>query len=143
MPRASGLNQHAILRTFPIFLRRAVEKLTVPDLKNVRCIAQRGFEIVRDHDHGNAHLPVDLVNIIVHGLGERRIQSGHRLIQQDEFSGGAQRAGHKHTLLLAAGELEVTGILQIQNFQCLHVSARDLFFRRAVERTQTDAVQTA
>ena len=86
------------------------------------------------HDDGKALGTVEIRQGVVHIVGGRRIKARHRLVQDQQFSGGAQGPGQQHPLLLTAGQLTVAPVFQFQHPQLSHVHQRPGSFRRRVEK---------
>ena len=87
---------------------------------------------MRDHDDGYA-FPVEIFDQFVQFRGHLRVQSGYRLIQQDDLARRAERPCKQDTLLLTAGKIAVTAVLQIFNCHAAHRFPRKLLFFFSVE----------
>ena len=69
--------------------------------------------VVRDVDDRDAVFLLDLLDLKAHALAQLGVEVGERLIQQQQRRLCHQRAGERHALLLAAGELagDAVGVL--------------------------------
>ncbi len=66
---------------------------------------QRLLLVVGDEHRRHALLSQQRVDLLAHAAAQRRVQRGERLVQQQRLRTSGQRAGERHALLLAAGEL--------------------------------------
>ena len=64
---------------------------------------------------GNAHLLIDVNEVLHHLLGGHRVEGGDRLVRQNDVGALGQRPRQRHALLLAAGELVGAHIRLIEN----------------------------
>ena len=86
----AAVSKAVVCRAAAVFLPRAEEELSVlAQMQHMRRISHRRLEIVGDHDHRDAHLPVDPLDQFVHIDRHKRIQSGDRFVQKDHFPGRA------------------------------------------------------
>ena len=69
----------------------------------MRRIFQRPVHIVRNHDHGDSLVPVQIKNDVVKLLRHHQVQACHRLVQQEQLLRRTERPRQEHPLLLAAG----------------------------------------
>ena len=101
-------------------------------MQNMRRIAECRGDIMRYH-HDRHAFPVEIFNQFVKLCGHLRIQAGYRLIQQDDLACSAERPRKQDTLLLAAGKIAVTAVLQIFNCHTAHRIRRKCLFFLSVE----------
>ena len=80
-------------------------ELRVAELQDVRGVALRRRDVVRDHDDGDAVAEVDELEEVVHLPRRHRVEARDGLVEEQQLAGGAQGAGEQHALLLATGEL--------------------------------------
>ena len=66
---------------------------------------QRLLLVVRDHDGREPELPLQLADLDANLLAQLGIEVGERLVEQQHVGPEDERAGQRHTLLLAAGQL--------------------------------------
>ena len=66
---------------------------------------QRLALVVGDVDGGDAELALDAAELELHLLAQLAVQGGQRLVEQEQVGLEHQRAGDRHALLLAAGQL--------------------------------------
>ena len=66
---------------------------------------QRLFLVVRDVDHGQPELLLDLADLLAHMAAQLGVEVGERLVEQQHLRLQHQRARHRDALLLAAGQL--------------------------------------
>ena len=66
---------------------------------------QRFFLIVRDEDEGDPGLGLETLQLDLHLLAQFQIERGERLVEQKHARARGERAGERHTLLLATGNL--------------------------------------
>ena len=66
---------------------------------------QRLLLVVRHHHGGEAELALQLADLDPHLLAQLGVEIGERLVEQQHVGPDGQRAGQRHALLLAAGEL--------------------------------------
>ena len=112
-------------------------------MQDVRGIGDCLQYIVRNHDDGNSHFPVDALHQPVHGFRHLGIQSRNRLVQYQHFIRSAQGPGQQYPLLLPAGKIPVAGPGQRYNFQLFHGIFRNLFFLTVVKGPQAASPLTA
>ena len=105
--------------------------------------AQGGPQIVGHHHHRHALLPVQVGEGLVQILGRGGVQAGNGLVQDQQAAGGTQGPGQQHPLLLAAGEIPVALVLQLQNPQLAHVHQCRGLLGGGVEEPQPLLVQAA
>ena len=91
-------------------------------MQNLRADAGRAFDVVRNHHHRDAVLPVETADQPVELRSHDRIETGHRLVEQQEPFGRAERPREQDPLLLPARKLPVGPPAQIAD-------------RKAVKRT--------
>ena len=77
----------------------------------MRGIAQRGVNVVRDHDDGHAPALVQIAQRFVKVLHARGVKARDRLVEDEQVICRAQGARKQHALLLPARELAVTLVL--------------------------------
>ena len=70
----------------------------------MRGIAQRGVNVVRNHDDGDVVAEVHKLDEVIQFPRRHGVKSRDRLVEQEELACGAQGAREQHALLLAAGE---------------------------------------
>src|SRR3954470_20062237 len=63
------------------------------------------MRVVRDHDHGLPEVVDRVAQQVEHLVGGLRVEVAGRLVGEHDGRPVDQRAGHRHALLLAAGEL--------------------------------------
>ena len=97
-------------------------------MQDVGGIAEGCVDIVGDHDDCESGRLIDTGDLSVQASGRDRVQARYRLIQKNQLVGGAHSAGQEDPLLLTAGKVPVTLILQIQDLQSLHLFMSALFF---------------
>ena len=68
----------------------------------------RLFLAVRDVDEGDAERGLQLLQLGAHADLQERVERRQRLVEQQRFGIGDQRARQRHALLLAAGQLRRT-----------------------------------
>src|SRR5258705_364651 len=61
--------------------------------------------IVRDEDRGGLRVPENGLDLLPHLRAKVGVQVGERLVEEQQGGSGRQRAGHRHPLLLPAGQL--------------------------------------
>ena len=61
--------------------------------------------VVRDHDEGDADVALDPLELDLHRLAQLEVERAERLVEQQHLRLHDQRAGERHALLHAAGEL--------------------------------------
>ena len=66
---------------------------------------RRGVQVVGDHDDGLAELAHAAAQVVEHLRGRLAVEVAGRLVGEHDVRLGDQRAGDRHPLLLAAGEL--------------------------------------
>ena len=93
-------------------------------MQHLRGIAQRGLDVVRDHDDGDIVAEVDELDEIVQLPRRHGVQPGDRLVEQQQLLRGAQGAREQHALLLAAGERLIALVFQIVDSHALLILQR-------------------
>ena len=84
---------------------------------------------MRDHDHGDAVLTVELFDERIHFRRHLGVKSGNGLIQKQHFLRGAQRAGKQHPLLLPTGQFTIAPPCQPGDLHLVHrIRCKLLFF---------------
>ena len=73
---------------------------------------QRLLLVVGDEDEGDADLVLDGLELLLHPLAEPPVERGERLVEQQDLRPRHQRAGERHPLLLAAGQLADAPVAQ-------------------------------
>ena len=68
--------------------------------------------VVGDVDEGEAHAPLQVLELDAHALAQLGIEIGERLVEQQDRRLDNQRARQRHALLLAAGELSRMALLE-------------------------------
>ena len=106
-------------------------------------VAQGTAYIVCHRHDGDALLLVQVFQRAVQLLGCSRVQPRHRLVQDQQFTGGAQGTRQQHPLLLPAGQLPVAPVLQLQHAQLAHVHQRGGLLLRRVEKPHAPAAEKA
>ena len=71
-------------------------------MENTVCLSQCAADIVGNHDDSDAVLLYAVLENMVKLTGHDGIKAGHRLVQEQEFSRGAECPRKEYTLLLAA-----------------------------------------
>jgi hypothetical protein len=66
---------------------------------------QRLFLVVRDEDGGDAEFALDRADLVAQRHAHLGVERRQRLVEQQQLGLGRQRAGQRHALLLAAGQL--------------------------------------
>ena len=66
---------------------------------------QRLFLVVRHEDRGDAEVLLDLADLLAQRHAHLGVERGKRLVEQQHLRLRRERAGERHALLLAAGEL--------------------------------------
>ena len=66
---------------------------------------ERLLLVVRDVEHGHAHVAVDALDLELHLLAKIPVEGAQRLVHQEEPGVEYQGAGQSHPLLLPAGKL--------------------------------------
>ena len=66
-----------------------------------------------DQDRGDAELALQAPDLAAHGQPQRGVEVGERLVEQQELRLLDQRAGERHALLLAAGQLAGPPVQQL------------------------------
>ena len=100
--------------------------------------------VVLDHDHGDAEILLDVLDPEPHAFGLFDIQAGRRLIQQQQFRFGAQRAAEFDDFAHAVrqiGDQRVAIALQIEERDDLLDLFPMLDFRAAGRRQEGDLRQ--
>ena len=90
---------------------------------------QRLALVVGDEDERDPDLPLDPLELDLHGLAQLEVEGGQRLVQQQRAGQVDQRPGQGDTLLLAAGELRRTAgreLGQAHDVEHLHCPPPDL-----------------
>ncbi len=87
--------------------------------------AAHGAEIVGDEHIGEAQLVLQALQELQDLFRDQRIQGGRRLVANDDFGLGRERAGDADALLLAAGELAGTATGEILGKADLTQELRD------------------
>ena len=89
-----------------LIFRTAPEEALVPaDMQNVFRMAHRTFHIMRDHDDCDPVRIMDMLQNAVKLARDQRIQSGQRLIQQQQLFRRTERPRQQDALLLTAGNV--------------------------------------
>ena len=85
-----------------------------PEIHDPDAVRHReGFLLVVGHEHGgDPELALHLADGAAQFLADLRVQGSEGLIEQQHFGLVRQRARHRHTLLLAAGELRRQPLIQ-------------------------------
>ena len=112
-------------------------------VQNMVGVAQGAAYIVCHRHDGDALLLVQVFQRAVQLLSRRRVQPRHRLVQDQQFPGGAQGTRQQHPLLLPAGQLPVAPVLQLQHAQLAHVHQRGGLLLRRVEKPHAPAAEKA
>ena len=94
---------------------------------------------MRDHDHGDAVLTVDLFDERIHFRRHLGVKSGNGLIKKQHFLRGAQCAGKQHPLLLPTGQLAIAPPCKPCNLHFLHGLRRKFLFFFVIKRTAAAA----
>ena len=126
-----------------LLLRSEKQLALLSQMQDMGGIAQGGVDIMGDHDDCQTGCLVDPGNLRIETAGRNRIKPRHRFIQKDHLLCSAHSPCQQHTLLLTAGEVAVTLVLQFQNLQRLHIFPGTLFFCTGIKRPQAHPVQTA
>ena len=112
-------------------------------MKNMACIVQRSIHIMRNHDNGDAVLLVQVINDAVHFGGNFWVETGNRLVEQQNLLRGAQSTREQNALLLTAGQLSIAAVFHAVQTQLVHHLCGELFFLAVIKGTQTAAPLTA
>ena len=103
---ADEVRDEAVGRALVDFVRRvALEEPPVLQHRHAVGHDQRLLLVVRDHHEGDADLVLQALQLELHGAAELLVERGERLVEQEQARALHQRAGERHALLLAAGEL--------------------------------------
>ena len=94
---------------------------------------------MRDHDHGDAVLTVELFDERIHFRRHLGVKPGNRLIKKQHFLRGAQCAGKQHPLLLPTGQLAIAPPCKPCNLHFLHSLRRKFLFFFVIKRTAAAA----
>ena len=121
--------------TFFVFVLCAEEYL-LADMQDVGRVCLRGGDIMADHENGHAFL-VELADQAIKLCGCLRIETGHRLIQQNDLAGCEACPRQKNPLLLAAGELPVAFPGHPVDAEARHDASDFLFFLMPKKGTKT------
>ena len=87
---------------------------------------------MRDHHGRQSELALQLADFDAHLLAQLGVEIGQRLIEQQHVGPENQRAGQRHALLLAAGQLSrqpLAQVLEAHEAQCLGNLRRHLRLR--------------
>ena len=106
------------------------------DMKDVRTVAERGGDIVGDHDDRDATL-LKVIDEVIHLGRTLRVKSADRLIKQKDLFGCAERSCEKHPLLLSSGQLAEALFPKMLDPHTAHILLRECFFLRTVKRSKT------
>ena len=141
----SAVAQELVIDSAAAVLLLCAEKelALLAEVKDVAGVAEGGVDVVGDHDDRDARLLIDAGDLGVEAPRRDRVQAGDRLVEQDQFLGGTHGAGQKDALLLAAGQVPVALVLQVQDLQGFHILPGARFFRAGVEGPQAHAVEAA
>ena len=95
-----------MVKTFVIKLLAAavVEDVPLAQGDDAFAVAQGVIHLMQRDDHGNAVVLVDVAQGVHHDACRFRVQRGDGLVSENDLRLLHQRAGNRHTLLLAAGE---------------------------------------
>ena len=110
-------------------------------MQHLRGIAQRGLDVVRDHDDGDIVAEVDELDEVVQLPRRHGVQPGDRLVEQQQLLRGAQGAREQHALLLAAGERLIALVFQVLNAHALQIFQRSGAVRFGIKRPAVHPVQ--
>ena len=102
---------------------RPKEQRCLLQVQDMSRIFHRTLNIVGYHHHRNTGIPVDSPDELVELARHDRIQTCHRLVEQEQAFCGAQRARQEHPLFLASREIPEALPLQIpysEKFHFLH-----------------------
>ena len=102
---------------------------------------QGGLEVMGHHHHRHALLAVEVGQKLIKVLGGGRVQTGDRLVQDQKAPGGAQRPGQQCPLLLAAGEIPVALVLELQDAELSHIHQGLGLLGGGVEKPEALAVE--
>ena len=98
--------------------------------------------IVRDHYHRNSAV-VELVNHLIHLGGHYRVETGDRLVEEQEFLRRAQCSCKQNALLLTAGEITVALICNAFYLHTFYLTFCTGFVFLRIEREKRVAVKAA
>ena len=112
-------------------------------MQDVAGVFYRALDIVGNHHHRNAGLPVDPPDQLIEFSGHDRIQTGHRLVKEQQAFRRTQRPRQEHALLLPAGEVPEALPCQIPDPQQVHLLDSRFSVRRRIKRMEAPAVQPA
>ncbi len=104
---------------------------------------QGALQVVGHHDDGQPLIFVEIGQRPVQILCGGGVQPRHRLVQDQQPPGGAQRPCQQHPLLLSAGQLPVAPILQFQYPQLAHVHQRLRLLGGGVEEPPSTGAEKA
>lgn len=95
-----------MVKTFVIKLLAAavVEDVPLAQGDDAFAVAQGVIHLMQRDDHGNAVVLVDVAQGVHHDACRFRVQRGDGFVSENDLRLLHQRAGNRHTLLLAAGE---------------------------------------
>ncbi len=95
-----------MVKTFVIKLLAAavVEDVPLAQGDDAFAVAQGVIHLMQRDDHGNAVVLVDVAQGVHHDACRFRVQRGDGFVSETDLRLLHQRAGNRHTLLLAAGE---------------------------------------
>lgn len=112
-------------------------------VEDVRGIARRLVDVVRDHDDGDIVTEVDELDQVVHLPCRDRVEARDGLVEQQQFFCRAQRPGEQYALLLAAGEGLIAFVLQILDPHALQISRCALPVLPVIGKAPAQRVETA
>ncbi|MNH32131.1 hypothetical protein D3C79_925510 [compost metagenome] len=86
-------------------------QLPLADNRNLIADALYHVHFMGDQQNGQAETAIDVFQQFQNRTGGCRIQRAGGLVTQQHFGLACQRAGNRHTLLLAAGQIGRVGVV--------------------------------
>ena len=116
----------------PVFVCRT-EKDLIAHVEDMGGITDSRGDIMRNHHDGHTFL-IQPADQVIHFRSHFGVQTGDRLVHQQNPLGSAQSPRQQDTLLLTAGQLTVAAPGQRCYPHPLHILPDQFLFRPAVER---------
>ena len=100
-------------------------------------VFQHAGKVVRDHDHGHAVRAAEVRNGLIEFFRDERVEPRGRFVEEQDFVGGAERAGEQNALLLTARERAVIFPRKRCQSEHLHRGGGARLLRAGIDREKS------